>query len=307
MKILPLPPGHRSGFVAVIGRPNVGKSTLVNRYLGQSVAPVSPRPQTTRRRQLGILTLPAAQVIFIDTPGIHSPHNRLGEYMNTAATIILNDADLLLPIFDISAEPGEDDMMVVERLAQMQSPPPILVVLNKTDQVSEEQLSARQTAYTDMLPAAASFTISATTGENCPELLAELVARLPEGPRFYDAEEITDTFERDIAADLIRSAALHLLRNEVPYSIAVRIDEYKERGDRGAYIEATIFVERNSQKGIVIGKQGSMLREIGKLARQEIEGMSGRKVFLSLHVKVLPKWRNDPEALIRFGYSTAKK
>ncbi|MGD2253123.1 MAG: GTPase Era [Anaerolineales bacterium] len=302
-----IPSEHRSGFVAVIGRPNVGKSTLINRYLRQSVVPVSPRPQTTRRRQLAILTLPQAQVIFVDTPGIHKPHHKLGEYMNAAARRALEDADLLLAVFDLSALPTEDDERVIERILALDPGPPTLAALNKVDTLKPALLPKRLAAFTSMLPQTETIAISALRGDGCQELLERLLVMLPKGPRFYPEDEITDAFERDIAADLIRAAALHLLRDEVPHSIAVSVEDYKERNQHGAYIRAILFVERESQKGIVIGKKGSMLKEIGTFSRRLIEEMSGRKVYLDLHVKVLPKWRNDENALRRFGFVARKR
>ncbi len=301
-----VPSDHRSGYIAVIGRPNVGKSTLINRYMGQSVAPVSPRAQTTIRRQLGILTLPNAQLIFVDTPGIHKPNHKLGERMNLTAQGALEDADVLLVIFDLGQPPTSDDRRVVERILDNGGAAPILCALNKLDTVSENDLDPRIDSFGELLPEAERISISATRGDGCDELLQRLTELLPEGPRYYPEDEITDAYEREITADMIRASCLQLLRDEVPYCIAIRIDEYKERNDHGAYIRATLMVERQSQKGIVIGKNGTMLKEIGTLARKEIEAMSGRKVFLDLKVSVLPRWRNDESALKRFGYFKPK-
>jgi len=303
MEVADTTEGHRSGFVAVAGRPNVGKSTLINAFLGQRVAAVSPRPQTTRHRQLGILTLPTVQVIFIDTPGIHKPIHKLGEKMNTEALEAIKDADLLLVMFDLSKLPTEDDQRVAERTQALNPRPPTLVVLNKIDLVPLGELLDRQLSFKMLLTDAEVYAISSTRGDNRDQLLQHILEQLPPGPRYYPEEEVTDINERDIAADLIRAASLELLRYEVPYCIAVRIDEYKERNQQGAYIAATLFVERESQKGIVIGKGGGMLRKIGTLARQEIEAMSGRKVYLKLRVKVLSGWRNDEKALKRLGFS----
>lgn len=301
-----LPPGHRSGFVATVGRPNVGKSTLLNAYLGQAVAAVSPKPQTTQFRQLAILTLPNAQVIFVDTPGIHNPHHRLGELMDEMSTGVIRDADLVLVIFDLEQPPSEDDRRVAERLASLEAAPPMLIALNKVDSLTADDLATRRQEFESLLPSAElALAISALSGDNRDRLLAEIIDRLPEGPRFYDELAITDRFERDLAADFIRAAALELLRDEVPHSVAVRIDEFKERGEKGAYIAATLFVERESQKGIVIGKGGSMIRDIGSSARRGIEAMSGRSVYVDLRVKVSPGWRNDEDSLRRFGYLAA--
>jgi len=302
-----LPEGHRSGFVAVIGRPNVGKSTLINRYLGQEVAPVSPRAQTTIRRQLGILTLPDAQVVFVDTPGIHKTKHKLGDRMNSTAQSALEDSDVMLVIFDLSQPPAADDERVAGRILAYDGPAPILCALNKADTIAPEDLEQRLAAFDRLLPEVERLPISATRGDNCDELLRRLIDLLPEGPRYFPEDEITDAYERDIAADMIRAACLQLLRDEVPYCVAVRIDEFKERDQHGAYVRATLFVERESQKGIVIGKQASMLREIGTLARKEIEAMSGRKIYLDLKVSVLPRWRNDENALKRIGYFRSKQ
>jgi len=291
---------HRAGYVAVAGRPNVGKSTLVNRYLGESILPVSPRPQTTHRRQLGILTLPAAQVVFVDAPGMHSPRHRLGQLLDEVAHAALHEADLVLAVFELNRTPTPDDRRVASAVTASQKPH--LAVLNKADLTPPEQLQGHWEAYEALLPAAPAFGVSATRGDNLDRLLEAIVERLPAGPRFFPDDELTDSYERDLAADLIRAAALQALRQEVPHSLAVVIDEFQERNGRGAWVAATLFVERESQKGIVIGKGGRMLKEIGTQARKDIERMSGRKVFLQLRVKVLPKWRNDEQALRRLGY-----
>jgi GTP-binding protein Era len=280
----------------------VGKSTLVNAFLGQQVAAVSPRPQTTRRRQLGILTTANEQVIFVDTPGIHQPMHKLGHHMVLEAQEVLKDADMIVVIFSLKQSPQEDDKMVAERVMSIDPAPPMLIALNMLDLVSPNMLPTRMEAYQTLMPGVETHTISATEGDHRERLLERIVEMLPIGPRYFPEEHITDLFERDIAADFIRAAALNLLRDEVPHGIAIRIDTYKERNEHGAYIEATLFVERNSQKGIVIGKGGTMLREIGKMARMQIEAMSGRKTYLKLRVKVMKGWRNDPDALRRFGF-----
>lgn len=296
-----VPSDHRSGFAAVVGRPNVGKSTLVNAFLGQAVAAVSPRPQTTHRRQMGILTLPRAQVIFVDTPGIHRPVHQLGEQLNKSALEVLRDSDVVLMIFDISRPPTGDDERVAESVRALDARHPVLTVLNKVDLVPPDVFQERFTAF-ESLAVGDPLPVSATRGDNRQALLDRLLGLLPLGPRYFPEDEVTDTYEREIAADLIRAAAMQLLRDEVPYSIAVRIDDYQERDDRGAYISATLFVERESQKGIVIGKGGSMLREIGSIARREIEAMSGRHVYLKTRVKTLTGWRDDPKLLKHLGY-----
>ncbi|MDT8898901.1 MAG: GTPase Era [Thermanaerothrix sp.] len=295
---------YKAGFVALIGRPNVGKSTLLNAYLGQKIAAVSPKPQTTRRRQLGILTLENAQIIFMDTPGLHIPVHKLGEYMNRVAEETLEDADVLVWLVEAHRLPGEEDRLIAQRLRQLRHAPPLILALNKVDLVSGEDLPAQHAAYAELAPQAVrTILLSATTGQGRDDLLQAILEFLPVHPPYYEPDQITDYYERDIAAELIREAALLHLRDEVPHAIAVRIDEYEERDENTAYIHATLFVEKESQKPIVIGKGGEMLKKIGTTARMEIEAMSGRKIFLDLHVKVNKNWRNQPEALRWLGYT----
>lgn len=294
-----------AGFVAVMGRPNVGKSTLINALIGQKIAAVTPRPQTTRQQQLGILTTDQAQIIFIDTPGLHKPHHKLGQFMNQEAAASLEDGDLILFLVDANlASPHEEDLILVGLLDEVKQPPPVFLVLNKIDRISEKELGERIATYQQLLPSAKVLPISASTGRNLGELLDAIVALLPEGEYFYPKDQITDLYEKEIAADLIRESALLHLRDEVPHAVAIRIDEFTERGEHGAYIAATVFVERDSQKGIVIGKDGKMLKRIGSTARQEIEKMSNRNVFLKLRVKVRKNWRNDSASLGRFGFQS---
>jgi GTP-binding protein Era len=282
----------------------VGKSTLLNRLLEQKVAAVSPRPQTTRRKQLGILSLPAAQIVFIDTPGIHKPAHKLGEWMVQVALDALRDADLALWLVDTAAKPTPEDRLVSERLAEAGRP--VVLALNKIDLVPPDQREERIAAYSALAPQAEALLLSAQTGEGCAQLLDVLLARLPEGPPFYDTDQVTDLYEREIAIDLIREAVLFHLQDEVPHAIAVRLEEYKDRDEDVAYIAATLLVERESHKGIVIGKGGEMLKRIGSRARQEIETMTGRKVFLELRVKVLENWRDNPTLLKQLGYRSEK-
>jgi GTP-binding protein Era len=294
---------YKSGFIAIMGKPNVGKSTLINKLLGQKVAAVSPRPQTTRKRQLGILTLENAQLIFVDTPGIHQPRHKLGENMNKEASDTLSESDLIAFIVDISQPPDEEDFLLSNLIQELPRPIPAMMILNKVDRLEPSTVPQRLATFKDMYPSGASYlAVSATRGDQLDQLLIEIISLLPISPPFFPNDQITDLYEREIAADLIREAALNLLREEVPHGIAIRIDQFTEREDHGAYIEATIFVERESHKGIVIGRGGKMLKRIGTFARQEIEAMSGRRVFLRLRVKVRKNWRNDERVLRWFGY-----
>ena len=297
-----MPDKNKSGFIAVMGRPNVGKSTLLNRLLKQTIAAVSPKPQTTRLQQLGILTIPGAQMIFIDTPGLHHPKNKLGEYMNHDALQALEDVDLALFILDGSVPPSPEDNLFGDALSALEKKPPVIKVINKVDKIPAAERDERTIQYKGIKPDAQIITISAVSGENLDDLLDEITFALPEGPLLYPEDQVTDLYERDIAADLIRASAMNLLQKELPHVIAVRIDEYQERGEKGAYIEATIFIERDSQKGILIGEGGKMIKNIGSAARKEIESMSSRKVFLKLRVKVKKNWRNDENTLQLFGF-----
>ena len=296
-----LPPNHRSGFVAVVGRPSVGKSTLVNACVGQKVAIVSKKPQTTRNRILGILTHEDAQVIFVDTPGIHQPLHRLGEHMVKTAQKAIPDADLVLFVVDAGAMPTEEDRQVARFLADCRTP--VILVLNKMDHLVPDEIQPHSAAYLALGRFAEWMMTSALRGENLDKLLTAIIARLPPGPRYFPAGQVTDVTERFIAGELIREQALRLLRQEVPYAMAVTVDEFTERRPGLTYIAATIYVEKDSQKGIVIGSGGKMLKDIGAAARKEIELMLGGKVFLEITVRVRAKWRSDEAALRNIGYS----
>lgn len=302
-----LPEGFKSGFVALVGRPNVGKSTLMNAFLQQKVAIVTPRPQTTRTRQLGIITEPAYQMIFVDTPGlIREPRHKLDEFMIGTAEEMLGDAEVVLWLVDSSEPPGPEDEVIAEQLRRLSERSHVILAMNKIDLLKADEVLERADAYRALLPDAPWIMFSALQHAGLPELLEMLVEALPEGPMYYPPEQVTDVFLRDIAAEMIREQIMLQLREEVPYGTAVQILEFKEReDDEPTYISANIFVERDSHKGILIGQKGQQLRSIGTAARQEIEGMLEGPVFLDLWVKVEPGWRRDENALKRFGYSAA--
>ena len=307
-----VPPGHRSGFVAVIGQPNVGKSTLMNQFLGQKVAIVSPKPQTTRTRIRGILTREDAQVIFVDTPGLHRPRHKLGKVMVATAARAIPDADVVLFVVDVSVMPTEEERMIA-RMIRERTQNPTILVLNKMDRLPADRVKRHAAAYwelcRDLLPPPVGegrgggwMMTVATEAVNLDELLEMIVVHLPQGPRYYPGDQITDQTEREIAAELIREQALHFTRDEVPHAVAVVVEEFKERENEVVYIAANVYVERESQKGIIIGKRGQMLRRIGAAARQEIERMVGGRVYLDLWVKVSKNWRRDMGRVQQMGY-----
>jgi GTPase len=306
-KMTDKPQDYRAGYIALAGRPNVGKSTLVNTLMGQKIAAVSPKPQTTRRRQLGILTLPKTQMIFVDAPGIHLQHHKLGQALNQAAEEIIADVDVNAWVVDGSSEPSGDDLQARDLLVQAKRKKKLVLVVNKMDRVLEENREAALNRYLDLLPDAAPVMVSAVTGEGMASFLEAVSGLLPVHAPYYDEDEITDLYEREIAADLIREAALKHLREEVPHAMAVRVDEFKERDDGKTYVAATLFVERDSQKGIVIGQGAEMLKKIGTSARLEMEKMGDRSIFLELRVKVAKGWRDDPDFLRRLGFDIKKR
>jgi GTP-binding protein Era len=297
--------GHRSGFVAVVGKPNVGKSTLINSYVGQKVAIVSSKPQTTRRRLRGILTLPEAQIIFVDTPGFHEPRHKLGEYMVEAAARAIPDADVVLFVVDVSGSPGEEDSKLA-RLIEERSSSACILVMNKVDLLSRDQQEARREEYLALPGCPESMMVSATEGDNRDELLALIVQHLPPGPQLYPPDQVTDQTMRFLAGELVREQVLHELYQEVPHWVAVVVEEFQERREDLTYVEATVYVAKESQKGIVIGQGGRMLKRIGRAARQEIERMVGTKVYLELWVKVRKQWPRDETALRQLGYVLPK-
>ena len=296
-------PGYKSGFVSIIGKPNAGKSTLANRLLGQPIAGVSIKPQTTRKRQLAILTTDEAQIIFVDTPGLHESKDKLSQFINAEAQFALRDADLILFLADASQQPDKLDEKLAGLALEARQDIPVLLVLNKNDLTDSKTLAANKALFESLLPGSQTVSISAQTGNGIENLLRVVRGFLLEGPQYYPPDQITETFERDIAAEMVRAACLSLLEAEVPYSIAVRTDEYSERENGVLYVKATIFVEREAQKAIVVGKNGEMIKRIGSAARVDIEAVSGQKVFLDLTVKLRKDWKNDQAFLKELGLS----
>lgn len=290
---------YKSGFVAIIGRPNVGKSTLVNKIIGQKIAITSDKPQTTRSRISCIWTNDDAQIIFVDTPGIHKPKFKLGEYMLKAAEGTLNEVDAIFFVIDATEKFGGGEKYILERLNSTTTP--VILVVNKVDLIEREKILPIIAEYSARRNFAAVVPISAAEGTNVDALLDEAKKFLPEGEQYYPADMVTDQPERLIVAELIREKILHATEDEVPHSIAVDIDEFTQREGGTIFIRATIYVERDSQKGILIGKNGAMLKLIGKQARPEIEMLLGTKIFLDLWVKVKRDWRNSVGALKNFG------
>ncbi len=291
---------YKSGFVAVIGRPNVGKSTLLNQLVGQKIAIVSDTPQTTRNRILGILTLQDAQILFLDTPGIHKPHHKLGEFMVKSARSALREVDLILFVSDVTESVGPGERFILDMLEEETAP--VVLVLNKVDLLPKEKLLPLITKYSGFREFMAVVPISALTGDNTDRLLDVIKEALPEGPQYYPEDEITDQPERVVAAELIREKIFRLTRDEIPHSTAVEVEEMKTRANGDVFLRATIYVERDSQKGIIIGSAGTMLKEIGRQARIEMENIFGSRFFVDLWVKVKKDWRNKEGSLRSFGY-----
>ncbi|MGO0123495.1 GTPase Era [Desulfothermobacter acidiphilus] len=291
----------RSGFVSVVGRPNVGKSTLINQLVGRKVAIVSDKPQTTRHRILGIRTLPEAQVVLVDTPGIHKPRHRLGEHLVTLALEALKGVDLVLFITEATSPPGPGDLFILEQLRRAEVP--VVLVLNKIDLVAKPQLLPLIERWRQEHDFAAIVPVSALKGENLDRLLQEVVRRLPPGPQYFPSDTVTSQPLDLTLAELIREKVLHLTREEVPHGVAVVVEEMVPRKENLLYLRATVYVERASHKRIIIGTGGQLLRKIGQQAREEIEAFLGKKVYLDLWVKVKEKWRRDEVAMRQLGYS----
>lgn len=290
----------KSGFAAIIGRPNVGKSTFLNHVIGQKIAIMSDKPQTTRNKIQGVLTQEDVQIIFIDTPGIHKPKHRLGDFMVKVAENTLNEVDIILFMVNAKEGYGKGDQYIIDRLKQTKTP--VFLVINKVDLVHPDELLPLIDLYKDKHEFTEIIPISALEGNNVNRLLDELKKYLPEGPQYYPSDQVTDHPERFIISELIREKALHLTREEVPHSIAVVLENMEKRKSNTVFIQAAIVTERPSQKGILIGKQGNMLKKIGQKAREDIESLLGSKVYLELWVKVKKDWRNKQSQLYEFGF-----
>jgi GTP-binding protein Era len=291
----------KSGFISIIGRPNVGKSTFMNKVLGQKVAIMSDKPQTTRNKVQGVYTNEHSQMIFIDTPGIHKPKHQLGEHMMRVARNTLRETEVILFIINAAEEIGRGDEYIIEMLKHTDTP--TILVLNKIDLVHPDDLMKQIDVYKDKLSFSDIVPISALQGNNIERLLGVIEGHLPEGPMYYPEDRITDHPEHFIVGELIREKALHLTSQEIPHAIGVEVERMKAEGDgEKVHVQATIYVERDSQKGMVIGKGGKMLKEIGKRARLDIENLLGSKVYLELWVKVQKDWRNKSSFIRNLGY-----
>ncbi len=291
----------KSGFVAIIGAPNVGKSTLLNQLLGQKIAITSEKPQTTRHRILGVAHLPGAQLIFLDTPGVHRARGPLNERMVEVALKVLADVDLVLFMTDAAFPDNVSDEIILDSLTKKNLPS--ILAINKVDRVNKERLLPLIEQWHEAYPFRAIVPISALQGVQVNELVKEMVAALPEGPQYYPEDSVTDMPERFIAAEMIREKVFRLMSQEIPYGVAVTVESFKERAEKNLIdIQATIHVERESQKPMIIGKGGKMLKQFGEQAREDIERMVGCKVFLKLWVRLQKKWTRDEKAIRRLGY-----
>ncbi len=293
----------RSGFVAVFGRPNVGKSTLLNAILGEKLAIVSARPNTTRRQQLGIHTTDTSQIIFIDTPGINRPRQQMDKFMAASADRALNDADALLWVVDVSQRPGGGDRFIARRIAETLDKKPAVIAMNKMDLLKPKHVLENTAAYAELMPHAKWMLTTATRDDNIQELLALLAETLPEGDVIYDQELYTTSNVRDMAAELIRETALEHLREEIPHGLAVQIDEFDESDAPGlTRVYATVFLEQERHRRIFIGKKAEMLKTISSSSRKKIESLLGGKVYLEIFVKILSEWRNSEKHVRDMGY-----
>lgn len=290
----------KSGFVAIIGRPNVGKSTLMNQVVGQKIAIMSDKPQTTRNKIHGVYTTNESQVVFLDTPGIHKRQSKLGDYMNQTALGTLGEVEAALFLVDASEGIGGGDRYIAEQLKKIKTP--IILVLNKIDKIDPPALLPLIEQYRKLHDFAEIVPISAKLGNNVNTLLDQIQRYLPPGPQYYPEDQVTDHPEQFVCAELIREKILHMTREEVPHSIAVTIEDMRVEENGTVYISAVIFVERDSQKGIIIGKQGALLKEVGRQARQDIQRLLGSKIFLELWVKVKKDWRNQERVLRDLGF-----
>lgn len=292
--------GYKSGFVSIIGRPNVGKSSLMNYILKQKIAISSDKPQTTRQKILGLYTDEEMQIIFTDTPGIHKPKHKLGEYMMGEAKSALEEVDLILYLIDGTSSFGGGEQFIIDQIKNRNCP--VFLLVNKIDMLKPDDLLPVIDLYQDKMNFAEIIPISAVKGDNVEHLLDVIRAYLPEGPQYYPEDMVTDQPERAIIAELIREKVLFLTRDEVPHAIAVEVTDVKERQNGSFYVGAVIYVERDSQKGIIIGKKGQMLKDIGSKARPDIEELLGGKVFIELWVKVRSDWRDNEISLRNFGF-----
>ncbi len=291
--------GHRSGFVALAGCPNVGKSTLLNRLLGEKIAIATPLPQTTRRAIRGVLTLPGNQIVFVDTPGIHIPKFKLNEAMVKEATDAIREVDVVVMLVDGGRSPGKGDRQVAATC--LAAGVPVILAINKWDTVAEELRETRRAQYLELGDFTDSVTICALEATSATVLLPALVGRMPEGPPFYPEEEITDQTLRDLVSELVREQVILQCAEEIPYAVAVAVEKYQE-DDSGDRIWATIFVERSSQKGILIGKGGARIKALGQAARNQMEEIVGRPVHLRLFIKVQKDWRKNRHFLKEMGF-----
>lgn len=290
----------KSGFVAIIGRPNVGKSTLLNRFVGQKIAIMSDKAQTTRNRIQGVLTTEDSQLVFIDTPGIHKPKHALGDFMVNTAYSALKGVDAILVVVNAAEKMGPGDRLVIERIQH--ATVPVFLLINKIDLVTPDELFPIIEGYRELYDFTHIFPISATMGNNVPELLETLTNTLPEGPQYYPADQVMDHPEYFVVAEFIREKILMLTKEEVPHSVAVQVQSMQRNENDKVEVQATIIVERKSQKGIIIGAGGQMIKKIGQMARRDIEMLLDDKVYLDLWVKVQKNWRDKHSNLNDFGY-----